>query len=492
MRKRLEEVFVTAGVPEITYVEPREFLTLKVALRTPGKCVVVEGPSGIGKTTAINKVAKELGLSDITFLSARKNSDAKKLLEVSAGDFTGTVIIDDFHRADSKIKKDISDVMKYLADEEVRNKKIIVVGINRVGDSLIKFSPDLNNRISTIRFENNTEDKVEELIIRGQNALNIEFDNVKSIVDNSYGSFHIAQLMCHKACLENRVTEEQDTKTRVHFSFPRVQASLSEEFSRSYFEIVRVFSTGNRLRREGRAPYLHILKWLAGSNTWSVSLATEVQKHPEAKASVTQIIEKGYLEDFLRDPSHSSVSEYIHFDQNTRILSAEDPKFVFYLKTLNWNNVARDIGYIQPISERKYDFALSFAGSERAIARKIFEKLSEHELSVFFDTNEQASILSMNVEEYLQPIYNSEAIYVVPLLSKNYPERIWTKFESNVFRRRFGNNAVIPIWFSDADSILDISRDFGGIEFDPQGDVDEQINKIVELLAKKMAEYRIG
>lgn len=51
----LENVYITAGVPQITYVEPKEFLALKVALRTHGKCLVIEGPSGIGKTTAVKK-----------------------------------------------------------------------------------------------------------------------------------------------------------------------------------------------------------------------------------------------------------------------------------------------------------------------------------------------------------------------------------------------------------------------------------------------------
>lgn len=489
MKKYLEDVFTTSGVPEITYVEPKEFLTLKVALRTRGKCVVIEGPSGIGKTTAVNKAISELDLSCIRCLSARKKSDHSYIEQIRTGAFSGTVIIDDFHRLDSCTKEDISNVMKYLADEGILDKKIIVIGINRVGNTLVKFSPDLNNRISTIRFEANSDDKIKELISKGEHALNIEFDNKKDIIDNSYGSFHIAQLMCHRACIESAISEEVEEKTTVHFSFPVVQASLAEELSRSYFDIAREFATGNRLRREGRAPYLHVLKWLAESDTWSVSLATAVQKHPEAKAGVTQIVEKGYLEDFLA--KHKVVSGYIHFDRDTRILSAEDPKFVFYLKTLNWNNFARDIGFIQLISERKYDFALSFAGNERTIAQKIFERLAALEISVFYDRNEQATILSENVEEYLYPIYNSEAIYVVPLLSPNYPNRVWTKFESRAFKERFGQNAVIPIWFKGTDAVFDLSREYGGIAFDTDGDEDEQIDQIVAALAKKIEEYKL-
>lgn len=488
-RYLLENVFVTAGTPQITYVEPKEFLTLKIALRTSGKCAVVEGPSGIGKTTAVKKAIDELGLENVSYLSARKQTDIESITTISDGEFSGIKIIDDFHRLDSETKSKISDVMKYLADENAENRKIVVIGINRIGDNLISFSPDLNNRISTIKFEANSDDKIRELIAKGEKALNIKFDNLNTIVENSYGSFQLTQLMCYQACIENQIDSECATITPVHFSFPIIQSALSSELSRSYFEIAREFATGTRLRREGRAPYLHVLKWLAESDTWSVSLVSAMQRHPEAKAGVTQIVEKGYLEAFLSN--HIKVGEYIHYDRDTRILTAEDPKFVFYLKTINWNNFAKDIGYLQLVNSNKYDFALSFAGADRDIAEKLFIRLTSMEISVFYDKNEQSNILSENVEEYLFPIYNSEAAYVLPLLSKDYPNRVWTKFESKAFKERFGQHAVIPIWFKGADSMFDESKNYGGFTLDPESDLDSQIDQIVSLLVKKIEEYRL-
>ena len=485
----LENVYVTAGVPLITYVEPKEFLQLKIALRTRGKCVVVEGPSGIGKTTAIKKALESLNLKDVVYLSARKKSDEYKIKQIANGEFNGVQIIDDFHRLDSETKEKISDVMKYLADENIEDQKIVVIGINRVGDSLITFSPDLNSRISTIKFEVNADDKLLELIEKGEDALNIKFDNKSTIVKNSYGSFQLTQLMCHQACIENEIDSECIEKLSIHVSFPCIQSAISSELSRSYFNIAREFAVGNRLRREGRAPYLHVLKWLSESDTWAISLVSEMQRHPEAKAGVTQIVEKGYLEDFLK--KHEKVNDYVHYDKDTRMLVAEDPKFIFYLKTINWNNFARDIGYLQLINERKYDYALSFAGNERQYAEKIFNRLTTLEISVFYDKNEQSNILSENVEEYLYPIYNSEAIYVVPLLSKNYPNRVWTKFESKAFKDRFGQHAVIPIWFKDTDTMFDESKNYGGLTFNPDGDVDQQIDDIVNSLAKKIEESKI-
>lgn len=488
----VEDVFKTTGFPVITYVQPKEYLSLVVAIRTKGKCVVVEGPSGIGKTTAVQKVLQDLfGEQKSQILSARKNTDLPIIRTISEGRFDGTVIIDDFHKLSDDIRKGISDVMKYMADDPDESRKIIVIGINNVGDSLVHFSSDLNNRISTIRFESNSDEKVEELIQKGENALNIHFDNRRSIIDNARGSFHITQLMCQRACVEQEIISTVDIHRTVHFSFPTVQSELAEELSRSFFEVAREFASGTRLRREGRAPYLHVLKWLSESDTWSINLTNAIQNHPEQKAGVGQIVEKGYLERFLNE--HPNVSEYIHFDNISRILSIEDPKFMFYLKTINWNIFAKSIGFLQLVEKTEYDYALSFAGTEREIVEKVFLRLQTAELAVFYDKNEQADILSQNVEEYLYPIYNSKAAFVVPFLSKNYPKRIWTKFESSAFRERFGQNAVIPIWFSDVDeTMFDESKRYGGIMYDVNGNSDEEIDKIVNLLVKKIESFKLN
>jgi len=56
----LEEVFRLSGVPTITFVQPERYHEIKVSVRTPGRCMVLEGPSGIGKTTTVTRVLTEL------------------------------------------------------------------------------------------------------------------------------------------------------------------------------------------------------------------------------------------------------------------------------------------------------------------------------------------------------------------------------------------------------------------------------------------------
>jgi hypothetical protein len=121
----------------------------------------------------------------------------------------------------------------------------------------------------------------------------------------------------------------------------------------------------------------------------------------------------------------------------------------------------------------------------------VFAALADAEVEVFYDKNEQHRILAQDVEEYLRPIYQSEAQFVVVLLGKQYPKRIWTKIESDAFKARFSEGEVIPIWFSDVDeSLFDRSREAGGITWNVDGDPLAQAHAVAKLLLRKLSESR--
>ena len=71
---RMEEVFKLSGLPTHTFVQPVEYGKLLVSLRSPGRGVIVEGPSGIGKTTAVLKALAELN-TVAERLTPRKRDD---------------------------------------------------------------------------------------------------------------------------------------------------------------------------------------------------------------------------------------------------------------------------------------------------------------------------------------------------------------------------------------------------------------------------------
>jgi hypothetical protein len=168
----VEEVFRLSGLPTYTFVEPVRYEEIKVSVRTPGRCSVIEGPSGIGKTTTVTKAIEAIDLQDrVMSLSARRAADVELIAELPAMQDIGTVIVDDFHRLSDEIKGRLSDYMKVLADSGNDRSKLILIGINKAGQQLVKFAHDLGMRIDVFKLEANPDDKIEDLISLGEQAL---------------------------------------------------------------------------------------------------------------------------------------------------------------------------------------------------------------------------------------------------------------------------------------------------------------------------------
>jgi len=103
--------------------------------------VVVEGPSGIGKTTAVQKAVAEAGLDKrVLMLSARRPDDVQLISSLHEQLPLGTVIVDDFHRLPDENKSQLADLMKVLADTGATDSKLIVLGINKAGERLVSFA----------------------------------------------------------------------------------------------------------------------------------------------------------------------------------------------------------------------------------------------------------------------------------------------------------------------------------------------------------------
>lgn len=489
---RLDEVFKKSGVPTHTFVAPSEYDRVAVALQTPGRGIIIEGPSGIGKTSCIKRALDDIGLSGSSlFLSARKQSDAELISELPSMKSIGVVVVDDFHRLPEVEKAKLTDFVKLLADEEESESKVILIGINRAGQALVEYAPDLLHRVETIRFGRTNLERIRSLIELGEQTLHCRISIADEIAEEAEGSFAMAQVLCHEACIQAKLVEtsKETTPQNITVSLPGVRESVIADLQPRFFTISRDFATGNKLRREGRAPYLNLLRWLSKTPEGSLDTKEALAANPMLKGSVGQVIEKGHLKTLIQ--SSEQLTSLFHFEPNTQLLSIEDPKLLYFIRHLIWSKFASQVGYFSIDFKSRYDFALSFAGENRDLAKSVSDALVASEMSVFYDKNEQHRILANDVEEYLAPIYRSESRFVLALLSKDYPRKIWTKFESDNFKHRFGENAVVPIWYTDnPPGMFDESRNVGGITFDPAQDLSEQAKSIVSTLSKMMEEVR--
>ncbi len=488
----MQKVFVLSGVPEHTFVQPVEYTRLLVALRTDGRSVVIEGPSGIGKTTSVVKAIDDAKIAErVIMLSARKREDVEFIRDLPSQLPLDTVVIDDFHRLDKPSKKMLADLMKTLADEGAKDSKLIVLGIPHAGQSLISFGKDLANRIEIIPFEANPEYKIDELLTKGEKALNIALNIKDEILRAAQGSFYIAQMLAYQTCIRSNVlqTSASASPTSTSESFESVKVHVMNSLARSFHDTSIAFARGTKLRREGRAPYLHLLYWLSQSDNWSIKVDREADRHPAQRGSVSQVVSKGFLAELIT--TSTDIQRVLHYDETSNTLIAQDPQFVFYIRNLSWPRFAQEVGFVSMEFPSRYDFALSFAGSDRDIAEALFENLQDRELEVFYDRNEQHRILAADVEEYLAPIYASDAQLVICILGPDYPKRIWTKFESAQFKQRFKSGKVIPIILNNAPlGVFDAATQVGYISWDRTKDFASQVKSTVELLTRKCLEAR--
>lgn len=484
---KVEEVFRTSGVPTYTRVEPTNFNRLRVAVRGAGRGVVIEGPSGIGKSTAVVAALEAEGLGgSVQILSSRDPEDVSviKLLPTIRG--FGTIVIEDFHRLEATTQDAIADLLKLLADLGSQTSKVIIVGINRAGDSLIKAAPDLANRLDIIKLEAEQDlAKIAQVVDLGEAALNISMTARDDVIRESRGSYFLAQMLCLELCMSAGVMERPDEKLTISLPLKDATRAVLARQEVRFGETLRRFARGTRFRPNGRAAYLHVLRWLADSNTWAIAMEEEIAQHQAQKASVSQIVDKGYLDDLVR--GDADISQLLSYTSRAQTLSVEDPHVVFYLRNVDWKDFTRRAGFVTPEHEFQYDFALSFAGEDRPFAELLMKALEGLDCTVFYDENEQARILAEDVEAFLAPIYASESAYVIVVLGPTYGERRWTRFESEQFKARFGQGRVIPIWSTKAPpTAFDTTANIGGRSFDPDGNLAEQATTLASLCEKKL------
>ena len=421
---RIDEAFKKSGVPTHTFVPPLEYERVLVALQTPGRCMIVEGPSGIGKASCIKKALEDIGLAgSCLMLSARKPGDIDLVTALPTMRSIGVVVVDDFHRLPTIAKQQLTDFVKTLADEEDDTSKVILIGINQAGQTLVEYAPDVLHRVEVIRVGRTNVERIRQMIELGERALNCELAIADDVSGEAEGSFAMAQVLCHEACLQEKLLETHlDTHPRrICVSLPCVREAVLADLSPRFFPLARDFATGNKLRREGRAPYLNLLRWLSQTAEGALDTKEAIAANPELKGSVSQVIDKGHLNTLIN--SSPQVAELIHFEPRTELLTTENPKFLYFTRHLIWSKFAKQVGYYSIDFDSRYDFALSFAGENRDFAAALAAELSSREISVFYDKNEQHRILANDIEEYLAPIYRSESKFVVVLLSREYPKK---------------------------------------------------------------------
>ena len=332
---KLGEVFKYSGVPTVTFVEPEDFHLLQLALEQPGIGIVIEGPSGIGKTTAITKAISDTELEtkgvQIKKLSARRPKDISSIETIQQWHKNGIAVIDDFHRLNGDIQNSLVDYFKYLADNEL-SQKLVIIGIPSTGKRLVNLSFDVATRVEVFKINKVEEEVILEMIKKGEKTLNIIFDRKTDIASAALGSLNMAQFLCYHSLARKGFKETQrGTPEIIAVELEVVIAKImNNTLSAKFEDTVRCFASfGDYQDRT----CIEILRELSRSHEGIIQLKHLQDTRPELSAGITEFLTNKHINYLYKQYPDSK--HFLLYDERLCALIIDDPQLFFYLANLS-------------------------------------------------------------------------------------------------------------------------------------------------------------
>ena len=140
----------------------------------------------------VKQILRELNTdSSMTYWTMREGRDRLMVEDFAEKPRAGVFIIDDFHRLEERFQQRIANLVKAAAESEEpeRFPKVIVVGINKVGSTLIQQVHDIGKRLGIHRIKPGSKALVMELLQKGEKELLVDFQN-KGLFRDFRGIFH--------------------------------------------------------------------------------------------------------------------------------------------------------------------------------------------------------------------------------------------------------------------------------------------------------------
>jgi len=132
----------------------------------------------------------------------------------------------------------------------------------------------------------------------------------------------------------------------------------------------------------------------------------------------------------------------------------------------------------------QYDVVISFAGEDRAYAKRLADLLQKDGFRFFYDAYEEDELWGKDLYEHLSYIYSQAGRYCVMFLSKHYAAKQWTRHERRSAQERaFKENReyILPIRIDDT-SIPGILDTVGYQDLRQKS-----IEEIYEILKRKLS-----
>lgn len=351
----LEEIFPESGLPGATYVTPVEHAEITRRLAIADRGLVVEGPSAIGKTTSITRALGQLGRKSQHLLPGDPAIDALARPE----DVKGWVVLDDFHELEEGQKRRVAHLLKWMVDRPSRDRKLVLLGVGEVMRTLLALNTNLLGRVDSVRIKRQPDERVAELLAKGEAALNIRFDPRDVIVSLASGSFSLAQQLAAGAAGEAGTFATEGQTKRIEVSRSRLAGEMLARLRSLYSDpIVTLLSQD---RGAPRGVYLALL-WLLGQQEDEGIRVTDVTgRYPQFLPALDAAGEDALVEPLRRQ---RALFECLRVDGHR--VTVVDPRLSFYLRNENVARLARE-GGLDGVARIDDEGALEFRGPEHEV-----------------------------------------------------------------------------------------------------------------------------
>lgn len=398
----IEEIFRRQGIPELTYVEPEQSRGIRLALRTMGRGLVVEGPTQIGKSTVVRKALEGAKVQEIDCRHPRFRAKLQALLD--AWDLEGHLVIEDAHLIPADLLGELARFMRWLADVPRPRGKVTLLGINRTGRRLVAGQRDLAGRIDEVRMQRQPDEKIRELIEKGERIANVRFARKEEMVREARGSFRLAQELCFQVLVHappgapSPPAEVVATRRKVEAGPDDVRAKMREALDIEFEERLFDFVSADRDKpspAEATPGGCFALLWRLAEGERMRAPVGEAKRMFANLDPAFRWIEGGGLESFLQE--HEPLAELLSCAAGE--LTAQDPRLDYYLSVLDWKHLAQKAGI--DVDLQGGDLVFGVPGSNVSARR-------QHTTSI------------LKLPEY--PWGNPKAVRLRDLLMGAYPE----------------------------------------------------------------------
>ena len=390
------EVFTPTTPARLTFVERAEVNeSLVDALFTPGRQIIVYGPTGCGKTTLLeNKLFQTYPSHLVTRCTAASTFDQiilsafdqlnpfyvastnrKSGSSVSAGlsadfglirshiqsetsrnrdtasiralplqltperlaTFVGAAdrcwVIEDFHKVPPDDKTKVAQMLKVFMDaaNEYPRVKIIAIGAVDAARQVIAYEPEMQNRIAEIGVPLMTESQIAQIVSKGQDLLNFVLEPSVAKAIAAYSSG--LGSVCHQLCLNICFAAGISETCSSQFKIDRshMEKALDRYLLDSSDTLKAAFDKA--LRRTRTREFDNCRLILNALATYESSGATHNQLLSEIRKTQPKYPASN-LTIYLKQLQESDRANLVRFDPNSGHYSFSNPLYHAYAKCL--------------------------------------------------------------------------------------------------------------------------------------------------------------